>query len=428
MKPNKPNEDVSVIPIISIADSQKDRKIKKIKKKNKKAKNKDDTPKANVFLQTKDYLSKNYDFRNNVLKCEIEGSDKGKDEFEQVNDSSLFVELQEKNIKISQGSLRAVLRSDFAPIHDPLKDYFERLEPYNPESDPDYIGLFSSYVTADDQEGFNKHHKMWLVRAVRCALDPNYYNKQAFILVHDKQDSGKSSYCRFHCPTALKDYLAEEISTDKDGLILLAKNFIINLDELSTLHKSEINSLKSYFSKDRINVRLPYDAKNTNIVRKCSFVGSTNKGEFLQDETGSVRWLCFNISSINWSYRQEVNIDDVWRQAFFLWQSDTFAYEMKREDIAQNEERNRQFAKTTNESDLVAKYFCKPENTDDSSIEFMQVVDVRIYLQQSAGISVSSEYLGRALKAQGFQRVRKFVKEKGFQIYGYLLKKDVIHF
>jgi len=49
--------------------------------------------------------------------------------------------------------------------------------------------------------------------------------------------------------------------------------------------------------------------------------------EFLTDSTGSVRWLCFKIHSINHDYNnyitgvQEVNIDDGWSQAYALYRA-----------------------------------------------------------------------------------------------------------
>lgn len=127
-----------------------------------------------------------------------------------------------------------------------------------------------------------------MVRTVKCAVEPNYFNKQALIICHKAQNSGKSTWCRFLCPPELSNYIAEDISNDKDARILLCKNFLINLDELSSLTKKDVNSLKAFFTKTVINERLPYDRKSTIINRICSFIGSTNMSEFLNDETGSV--------------------------------------------------------------------------------------------------------------------------------------------
>ena len=72
------------------------------------------------------------------------------------------------------------------------------------------------------------------------------------------------------------------------------------------LSKKDINHLKSVMSKDEIKTRLPYDKRASVLKRRCSFVGSTNNEEFLSDETGNVRWICFAINSINWDYSNNI--------------------------------------------------------------------------------------------------------------------------
>ena len=81
----------------------------------------------------------------------------------------------------------------------------------------------------------------------------------------------------------------------KDGLIALTENFLINMDELSTMSRYEVNALKSMFSKDRIKVRLPFEKRATSLPRIASFIGSTNKTQFLNHETDSVRFINFEV-------------------------------------------------------------------------------------------------------------------------------------
>ena len=219
------------------------------------------------------------------------------------------------------------------------------------------------------------------------------------------------------CPEPLSQYLAEDISNDKDARILLCKNFLINLDELSSLAKKEINTLKSYFSKDQINERLPYDRKNTILSRICSFIGSTNRDTFLDDETGSVRWLCFQITGINWNYRNEVNIDLVWAQAYALAFTETFDSEMTVEEIQQNEDRNRTYQILSTEQELVAKYY-SPSN--DIKGKFVTATDILIRLTEF-GLKLSPVQIGKALNALGYEKI----KHKERQVYGYYVDEKI---
>ncbi len=368
--------------------------------------------KKTIFHITEDYLNIYYKFRYNTIGLDIEICKKGSNNWESLNENNLYLELQKKGIKISVNNLIAILKSDFVPKYNPLQNYFENLPKWDGKTD--YIGNLANYVYPLDRENFNKHFKKWCVRAVKCALIDRYFNKQAFVLVHKAQNSGKSSFCRFLVPECLSQYLAEDISNDKDARILLCKNFIINLDELSSLAKKEINTLKSYFSKDQINERLPYDRKNSILPRICSFIGSTNRDTFLNDDTGSVRWLCFQITGINWNYRQEFNVDLLWSQAYALANDESFDAEMTREEIEENEQRNQKYQILSTEQELIASnYKIAKENEG----KFVTATDVLLRLS-TLGVRISAVQIGKAFNALGFQRT----KHKKKQTYGYWVK------
>jgi predicted P-loop ATPase len=209
--------------------------------------------------------------------------------------------------------------------------------------------------------------------------------------------------------------MAEDISNDKDARIQLCRNFLYNLDELAVLTKKDVNALKSFFSKTFINERLPYDRKNTTLPRICSFLGSTNMSSFLNDETGSVRWLCFELrDKIDFSYSKEMEIKGVWSQAYHLAYHDpNFNPELTLTDILENEERNKKYTKLTTEEELVSKYF---EKSNDM-VDFVTASDVLVKLRH-LNLRLNQINLGRALSGFNFQRV----KHPKRQVYGYLAK------
>ena len=376
----------------------------------------DSKSKETIFHIAERYLSAYYDFRFNSVKLDIEVSPKRMNSFTSLNENSLYIELQKKGINISMDKLLSVLKSEYVQRFDPFLHYFKSLPKWSERRDGDVIARLASFINSVDKESFIYHFRKWLVRTVKCATVPDYFNKQAFILVHSEQNSGKSTFCRFLCPPSLSDYLAEDISNDKDARILLCKNFLINLDELAVLSRQEINSLKSYFSKTQINERLPYDRKNSIINRTCSFVGSTNMDEFLNDETGSVRWLCFRINSINWDYRAQIDINRVWAQAFALSLDSSFDYELSREDILNNEERNKDFQIMSREKALIHKFFYIPK-VDDFP-EFMTATDIDLYLRgKTYDYKLTTVGIGKGMKSLGFERH----KQDG--VYGYFVCK-----
>ncbi|HNQ67815.1 MAG TPA: BT4734/BF3469 family protein [Bacteroidales bacterium] len=371
---------------------------------------------SNKFIITEEYLSKNFDLRYNVISNKFEYKKKLGSEWEEMNENNMFIKLQKDNINISLNHLIALLRSDFVLKYHVFREYFDNLPEW--DGTTDYILHLSSYLITQDRERLDRHFKKWLVRAVKTAIDDHYFNKQAFVLVSMKQNSGKSTFCRFLCPAELKDYITESISTDKDSLIAITENFLINLDELSQADKAEINTFKSMFSKEKVKARLTYDKRPTVHSRRASFIGSTDRWEFLTDENGSVRWLCFEIESINWNYSQEVDIDKVWSQAYHLLTKVRFEFELTADEIKENDSINKKFQVSTPERDLLMKFFA-PANEQNG--EFKTATDLLEFITERTSINLSPVKIGKELRFLGFERVSKRA-EVQVPSYGYYVE------
>ena len=371
-----------------------------------------DPKKKTIYDYTIEYLDEKYNIMYNEISHDFQISVINQKNWHYLNLNSLIIELAKAGIEISTGKLEILIRSELISKYNPIKEYFDSLEKWD---GTDYIGKLVSYVPTYDNAAFLYHFRKWLVRAIKCALEPSYFNKQAFIISHKGQSSGKSTWCRFICPPELGEYMAEDISNDKDARIQLCRNFLYNLDELAVLSKKDVNALKSFFSKTFINERLPYDRKNTTLPRICSFLGSTNMSSFLNDETGSVRWLCFELmDKIDFAYSKEIEIKDVWSQAYHLaYHEPNFNPELTLKDITENEERNKKYTKLTTEQELIAKYYEKSNDIKD----FVTASDVLVALS-SLNLRLNQINLGRALSGFNFQKV----KHPKRQVYGYLAK------
>ena len=373
------------------------------------SKSKDVKPQGNtVFHMAEDYLNGIYDIRFNEISLNIEIKLRSEKVWKICNENALFVELRKNGISIPMGHLTSLLRSDFVPYFNPLKSYFENLPKWN--GSEDYITKYASYIRLDpkeDRDQFLYHFKKWCVRAVKCALIDGYFNKQAFVLSDDGkgQNAGKSTWCRYLCPKDLSGYIAEDMGgNDKDSRLLLCKNFLINLDELAALARKEINQLKSQLSKDQINERLPYDRKNSILQRVASFIGSTNQSNFLVDETGSVRWLCFTIHSIDFSYKPKFDMDNLWAQAYYLAHDKSFDETMTRKDVTENELRNKKFQVMTAEHEFLIQYLKTPLNEVDG--EFMTATKIVNYIEQTTMTKqrLSTVNMGKALNQEAYEK------------------------
>lgn len=371
--------------------------------------------------EIEDYLNTNYFFRENLVDGLFYFRYKKEEmDYQILNENTLWRELHnEKNFNVKISDIMNLLKSDFTEKFDPINEYFLSLKKI--KSKVCEIDKLCTYIKIDgdmnEQLSFNMSFKKHLVRSVACAIGHQQFNKHCLVFVSKSQNNGKSTICRWLCPPALKSCYAENITTDKDSLIALTENFIINLDELSTLMKSEINSLKSIFSKDAVKVRRPYERKAMVLKRRCSFYGSTNRLEFLSDESGSVRWLCFKILTINWKYSSEVDINKIWASAYNLY-NNGFNYNLDINEVDNNEIRNQIFSISNTEEELIKKEFI-PAHQKQLEAVFFTATEISLHLDKIYHTKqlLSIVLIGKALTRLNFNRTQEWngnFQEKGY--------------
>ncbi|WP_431107734.1 VapE domain-containing protein [Winogradskyella poriferorum] len=367
-----------------------------------------------IFHIVEGYLSKHYELRLNKIMLDIEIKEKNSDsQWRICNENDLYIEMQKKNIKVPRDKLNAILGSSFVPEYNPILNYFNGMKKWD---GTDYVSKLCQYVSSPDIQQFEYHLRKWLVRSVKCMLIDGYFNKQAFIIT-DKgkgQNIGKSHFTKWLCPPGLPSTRSFE-ENKKDNLIKLTKNAFIILDELDGISRKDLNSLKSMFSTDETRVRLPFAKREETIQRTANFIGSTNDDTFLSDPTGSVRWLVFHVTALDWNYSQDIDINNIWAQAYALSNDSSFEEKLTKEDLENNEKRNEQYQIRSNEQELIEAFFDKPTEENKRSIKFFTATDIQRTLQASFGQRLFVNSIGKAMKQLKFDRVKH--KDR----YGYWL-------
>lgn len=374
------------------------------------------------FLKAIDFLNKHYRFRYNTVSNTLDIrpiTTQEQPNPEPINENSLFIDLKSKGMAMSMSDLRAYLGSHYVEHFNPIRTYYESLELYTESTS--IIDKLSAYVQTKDQARFALNFKKALIRTVHCALDENYFNKQCLVLVSSSQNIGKSTFIRWLCPKQLKAYFTENVGTDKDSLIAVCENFIVFLDELVTTDKHGINKLKSLLSKVSDKSRRPYDARAFTRYRNASFWASTNEHEFLTDTTGNVRWVPFDVTSIDFAYSTCIDIDKVWAEAYTLYKAGVSG-ELTKEELIANEKANRAFMVLDEEFELIPKYYHHGDAQHYDA--FYTATDMLDNLNDrtQGKIKLTTQRIGRALKFLGFTRESKFDHDKNYTVKGYYIK------
>ena len=367
-----------------------------------------------IYDRVLSYINKKYDIRFNIIALELEIKLKtSKSKWQDINMNSLLIELVQSGNNINMNKLETLVKSDYILKYNPFREYFSSLPPWD---GIDHISHLCSLIRTTEDNLFAYHFEKWITRSVKCALEEGKVNKQCLVLYNTIQNSGKSTFLQFLIPNSMKKYYTEDISVDKDGLIALCKSLIINIEEMSIMTKTDINILKAFISKNSVNARLPYARKTELMSRTCSFVGSTNKIDLLSDESGSVRWLIFEVLHINFKYSTEINIDNVWAQAYYnAYERKNYNPELTSTDIIENEKRNEKYSIISMEQEIISAYF---EKSSDSE-HFLTATDIVLAMNNALGLTLNNMKIGKALTGLKYQKI----KHPKLQTYGYLIKR-----
>jgi hypothetical protein len=367
----------------------------------------EDKPKPTQIDRLELFLSTRYVFRHNMVSGKLEFQYFGKKKWNVMNDfieNSMLRECLKGRIKTNLSSLRNLLYSDFCELFNPFEDYFFNLPTYDEKTD--YITELANTITTTKQDLWQQCFKKWLVAMVGCVLDEKVIN-HTVIVFSGKQGLGKTTWVEKLVPKPLKEYLFSGTinPNNKDTLVQLSECMLINLDELENLNRSEIGSLKEIITKTQIRMRKAYGHNNETMPRRASFAGSVNTAQFLNDSTGSRRFLCFELEGIK--YQHDVDINMAFSQALFLFKSG-FRFWFDQEEIKSITENNEQYQLHSPEEELLLTWFEPCEK--DKANTFLNASQIAAKLAEKAKINITDgtiNKLGKALKKHNFIRLKK---------------------
>jgi len=367
----------------------------------------EEKPKPTQIDRLELFLSNKYVFRHNMVSGKLEFQYFGKKKWNVMNDfieNSMLRECLKGRIKTNLSSLRNLLYSDFCVLFNPFEDYFFNLPSYDEKTD--YITELANTITTTKQDLWQQCFKKWLVAMVGCVLDDKVIN-HTVIVFSGKQGLGKTTWVEKLVPKPLKEYLFSGTinPNNKDTLVQLSECMLINLDELENLNRSEIGSLKEIITKTQIRMRKAYGHNNETMPRRASFAGSVNTAQFLNDSTGSRRFLCFELEGIK--YQHNVDINMAFSQALFLFKSG-FRYWFDQEEIKNITENNEQYQLHSPEEELLLTWF-EPCEREKANV-FLNASQIAAKLAEKAKINITDgtiNKLGKALKKHNFIRLKK---------------------
>lgn len=207
----------------------------------------------------------------------------------------------------------------------PVRDMLDALIWDNREN---IRGLLVDYLGSEDSEYNYQAMRLCMVGTVARVYEPGIKNDNTPILV-GPQGVGKSTFLR---SMAMRDsWFCDSLdSLDNDKAVqTLLGSWIIELAELKSLTRTAggTDSIKRFLSAQQDKIRLPYERRSETFLRQCTFWGTTNKSDFLDDETGNRRFLIIQ-TGVN-KPRKDLfapeameDIKAAWAQAVHIWKTE----------------------------------------------------------------------------------------------------------
>jgi len=127
----------------------------------------------------------------------------------------------------------------------------------------------------------------WLRCAVARAIVPGIKADAALVL-EGAQGAGKSSIFAI----LGGDYFTDDVPAldSKDAALAVARAWIVELPELSAMARALVEHTKAFVSRQTDRVRPPYGRALVEWPRRCVFGGTTNRADYLRDDTGNRRF------------------------------------------------------------------------------------------------------------------------------------------
>ena len=272
----------------------------------------------------------------------------------------------------------AALAAHFTDNHDPIVY----------DSDQSYRTVFHAFLYR------------WLLGSVaRIHGDRNAARDNKVLVLAADQGKGKSHFAGYLCPRP-EFFVERHVNPDdKDTSLLRARAWIWEIGELgATTKRADVEMLKNHITATNVTERKAYGHFDT--VKPCiaSYVGTVNPdgAGFLVDTTGNRRFAVVELAAIDWAYATQIDVNQIWAQAYAAWQADKRGYRFTDEENAVQNVNAESHIEPDVYGDMLAQTF------DFGGDAALTSTDILKYLRKYAGLSHGSE------KQQGRELARAF--------------------
>jgi hypothetical protein len=176
----------------------------------------------------------------------------------------------------------------------PVREYLDSL---TWDKTPRLVSWLSKYIGTEDTAYTQAIGKMFLISAVARIYDPGCKCDYMLILEGD-QGACKSTACKILGGDWFSDSIPDNVAS-KDASQHIRGKWMVEFGEMHAMGKSETTALKAFLTRPVEIYRPSYGRADVYEPRQCVFIGTTNRDDYLTDETGARRFWPVRVGEIN---------------------------------------------------------------------------------------------------------------------------------
>lgn len=253
----------------------------------------------------------------------------------------------------------------------PIRDYLNGL---TWDGVPRLDRIIIDYMGAEDSELNRAMSRKHFVAAVARVFNPGCKYDYCLIM-SGAEGIGKSTLLRVMGGKWFNDSITT--LEGKEGMEQLRRAWVVELGELSSIKRSDVEQVKAHLSKQVDIYRAAYARRVLEHPRQCVFCGTTNEALFLKGDTGNRRFWVIPVAAElrkykDWSEAIRRDRDQLWAEAVHYYKQGEPLY-LSEELEAQAKQRQQDF-NDDNDDPIVAmldKYLntLLPVNWDTMDIQ-----------------------------------------------------------
>lgn len=375
-----------------------------------------------LLIRIEEFIDEHYQVRYNMLSQQHEVAPHGTELWMHVNGTlcnRILMELNRSGLILAKPYLvKTVIEGGtLAKEYHPLRSYVESL----PEWDgAHHIENLFRRVTDDEQ--LLAWLRKWFVGMVAQVLGRmgTYGNSVCPILISSVQGWGKSQFAKLLVPPQISGFFTDTFNLQQeDGCLRrMTAYMLINVDEIDRFGERRMATFKNMIQLAVVSMKRAYHTQMEQKERMASFIATSNCRHLLNDESGSRRFICVELThaiDVNTS----VNHAQLYAEALAALNNGERCW-FSEEETRQLEKHNAPFAVNQGVWALMKRSLtlCEiPEGAEERLATLHSATEVYDYLHHqspSAMAGIERSTFGYFLTEFGAQQVR--VRNK--RVYG----------